>query len=71
MLNDFGAFDIGSRDRDFAVGATSMKGEGDLVGVIIPIESIFHFVAVVVVVVVGKDFWGVDYDLVLAEELDY
>ena len=69
-LKDFGTFDAGIFDRDFAVGTAGMKSEADLIGAIIPVEGIFHFVAIMIVVVVGENVWGREVDLVLAKKFD-
>ena len=68
---NFGAFDTGACDRDFAVGAAGVEGEADLARGVVPVEGVFHFVAVVVVATVGEDCWGGDGNLVLAEDFDY
>ena len=55
FLKDFGAFDGGFSDRDFAMRAASMEGEADFISIIIPIKSVFHFVAVIIVVAIGNN----------------
>ena len=65
-----GAFDAGFCNRDFAVGATLVKGKLDSISLIIPIEGVFHFVTIVVIVAIGDDFGGVYSDAVFAEDFD-
>lgn len=43
---DFGAFDGRLVDGDLVVGAAGVEGEVDFVGSIVPVERVFHFVAV-------------------------
>lgn len=68
-LKDFGAFDRGFCDRDFAMGATGMEGKINLIRVVVPVEGVFHLITVMKVAAVGKNFRGGNIDMVLAEYL--
>jgi len=70
-MENFGALNTGLSDRDFAVGAASVKSETNLISVIIPIKGIFHLVAVVIIVMVGEDSGGRNRNLMLAEKFDH
>lgn len=48
-----------------------MKSETNLISVIIPIKGIFHLVAVVIIAVVSKNFWGRNRNLMLTEKFDH
>lgn len=54
-LENFGALERGFLDGDFAMRTSGMESEVDFLGVMIPIERIFHFIAVKIVMVVGDD----------------
>lgn len=64
---NLGALDGGLADGDFAVGAALVEGEVDLAVFVRVVEGIFHFVAVVVRLMVSDDRWLLDGDAVLAE----
>ena len=44
-----------------------MKGELNLARIIIPIEGVFHFVAIIVVVEIGNYFWFINVNVMLTE----
>lgn len=69
-LENFGAFDRGLRNGNLAMRATDVEGEGDLRFLVIPIESVFHFITVVIVLVISEDFGGGDIYLVFAEKFN-
>lgn len=71
VLKNLGTFNIGLSDGELAVGATLMKGEADFTSVIIPIEGVFHFVAVMVILTIGDNFWCLYGNAVLAENLGH
>ena len=53
---NFRTFYGASKDGDFAVGAAAVEGEFDFVGVVVPVEGIFHFVTIKPGMTVG-DGW--------------
>ena len=53
---NFRTFYGASKDGDFAVGAAAVEGEFDFVGVVVPVEGIFHFVTIKPGLTVG-DGW--------------
>lgn len=53
---NFGAFDAGACDGDFAVRTASMKGKANFARIVVPIERVFHFVAIMIILIVSKNF---------------
>ncbi len=70
FLENFGAFDAGFGDGKFAVGAASMKSEGDFTSIIIPIEGVFHFITIVVIATISENLGEGDIDLVFAKKFN-
>lgn len=58
-------------DRDFAVRAASVEGKRNLGSGVIPIEGVFHFVAVLIVVAIGNNLRRGDIDTMLAKNLGH
>lgn len=48
-----------------------MKGKIDLIGGVIPIEGIFHFITIAIFATIGDDFWFTNINLVLAKDFYY
>ncbi len=57
-LEDFWAFEGGLGDGELAVGAAVVEGELDFLEVVVPVEGVFHFVAVVPFVIVGAGWFN-------------
>ena len=56
---NFGMLQRGLSDGKLAMGAASMEGEVDLLSILVPVETIFHFVAVEIFLAVGGNWgWG-------------
>lgn len=68
---NLGALNTRLIDRDFAVRAALVESEVNLFGFVVPVEGVLHFVAVMVVVAVGKDGRGINNNIMLAENLDH
>ena len=66
---NFGMLEARLSDGDFAMRAASVEGERNLRSGVIPIEGVFHFVAVKIVVTIGNNLWRGDINTVLAEDL--
>ena len=66
---DFGTFERAGFDRDFAMAAASVKGELDFVCVVIPVERVFHLVAVVEVASVGFNWREWEVEMMLGERI--
>ena len=64
------ALDTRACNRDFTVGAALVESKGNGAGVMVPVEGIFHFVAVKIIAVVGENRWTRDCYLVFAKKLD-
>lgn len=67
---EFGAFDRGAFNRDFAMGTACVEGEVDFTGFVVIIEGIFHLITVEIVFAVGNDFRRGDIDFCFAEGFD-
>lgn len=67
---NFGALKRRMFDWELLVGAAGMDGEVDFLGGMVPIERIFHFVAVEIVVTVGNNLGSFKRDFFFAEGFD-
>ena len=47
--------------------AAFMKSKSDFIGVVIPVERVFHFVSIMIVLVVGYNFRNINDDLMFAK----
>ena len=55
-------------DFDFFVGTAGVESGEDLLCIVVVVEGIFHFVAIVVIFAVGENWWCINSDAVLAEQ---
>ena len=64
---DFGAFERRPSDGDFVMGRALMDGKLNDSEVVVPIESVFHLVAIEKLAAVGDNFREVDGNFVLTK----
>ena len=51
--------------------AALMKGEGNLIALIIPVESVLHLIAIVIVLTIGRNLRSINIDMLLTEEFNH
>ena len=67
FFENFGAFNGGFGDGDFAMRTARVKGEFDFVLLVVPVKGVFHFVAIVVILPVSDNWWDIDIDMMLTK----
>ena len=67
---NFGALKGRMFDWKLLVGTAGVDGEVDFLGGMVPIEGIFHFIAVEIIVAIGNNFGGFKVDFFFAEGFD-
>lgn len=65
---NFGLLKRGLVDGEFLVAAASVEAEFDFSKIVVPIESVFHFVAVEILFAVSDNFGRVDSDFMFAKD---
>ena len=67
FFENFGAFNGGFGDRNFAMRTAGVEGKFYLILLVVPIEGVFHFVAIAVILPVSDNRWDIDIDMMLTK----
>lgn len=67
FLKNIGAFERGFCDGGLAMRTTGVKGETNLISIIIPVKSILHFITIIIVVSISDNRWWGNINLVFTK----